>query len=65
MPDPVEGDPTSLDYALETTKRWVAFGVANAARADKADERYRVGIGIVEQCETRDREAVKKSKRWF
>lgn len=65
MPEAPQGDPNSPAYLLELTKRWVSFGVENAARADKADERYRVGVGIIENCEARDRAAVHKSKRWF
>lgn len=41
---------------------WIAFGDAQTAQLDKANDRTLSAIGIVERCEARDREAVKRRK---
>jgi hypothetical protein len=42
---------------------WIAFADAQTGQLDKANERTRAAIGIVERCEERDRAAVKKARR--
>jgi hypothetical protein len=44
----------------ETVGDWVAFGDAQTAQLDKANDRYAAGVGIVSRCEARDAAAVKK-----
>jgi len=44
---------------------WIAFGDAQTGQLDKANDRYRSGVGIIERCEARDREAVKRSRPKF
>ena len=46
-----------------TAGDWIAFADAQTAQLDKANERTAAAIGIVERCEERDRDAVKKSRR--
>jgi hypothetical protein len=45
-----------------TVGDWITFGDAQTGQLDKANDHYSAGIGIVERCEARDREAVKKSR---
>lgn len=45
-----------------TVGDWVGFADAQTAQLDKANERTKAAIGIVERCEARDREAVKRSR---
>ncbi|KPL67397.1 hypothetical protein SZ64_04320 [Erythrobacter sp. SG61-1L] len=49
----------------ETVGDWIAFGDAQTGQLDKANDRYRAAVGIVERCEERDREAVKRSRHKF
>ena len=49
----------------ETVGDWIAFGDAQTGQLDKANDRYRSGVGIIERCEARDREAVKRSRPKF
>lgn len=49
----------------ETVGDWIAFGDAQTGQLDKANDRYRSGVGIIERCELRDREAVKRSRPKF
>ena len=42
---------------------WIAFGDAQTARLDMANDRTASAIGIVERCEERDREAVRRATR--
>lgn len=44
---------------------WMVFADAQTGQLDKANERTKEAIGIVERCEARDREAVKKSRPKF
>ncbi|MFO6447880.1 hypothetical protein ACLBKU_12105 [Erythrobacter sp. NE805] len=46
-----------------TVGDWIAFADAQTAQLDKANDRYAAAVGIVERCEARDREALKKAKR--
>lgn len=46
-----------------TTADWIAFADAQTAQLDKANDRTKAAIGIVERCEARDREAVGKARR--
>lgn len=48
-----------------TTADWIAFANEQTGQLDKANERTRAAIGIVERCEERDRAAVKKARRKF
>lgn len=41
---------------------WIAFGDAQTAQLDKANERTATSIVVIERCEARDREAVKRSR---
>ncbi|MEQ5789094.1 hypothetical protein J3454_14450 [Erythrobacter sp. NFXS35] len=49
----------------DSVGEWVAFGDAQTGQLDKSNDRYRAAVGIVERCETRDREAVKRSRPKF
>ena len=49
----------------DTVGDWIAFGDAQTGQLDKANDRYRAGVGIVGRCEERDREAVERSRRGF
>lgn len=42
---------------------WIGFGDAQTAQLDKANDRTRAAIGVVERCEARDREAVARTAR--
>lgn len=42
-----------------------AFGDAQTAQLDKANDRYVSGVGIVSRCEARDAAAVKRAKPKF
>jgi hypothetical protein len=48
-----------------TVGEWIAFADAQTGQLDKANDRTAAAIGIVERCEDRDREAVKRSRRKF
>jgi hypothetical protein len=41
---------------------WIAFGDAQTGQLDKSNDRYGAGVGIIERCEARDREAVRRSR---
>lgn len=47
----------------DTVGDWVAFADAQTGRLDQANGRTRDAIGIVERCEERDAEAVKRATR--
>ena len=52
--------------AGDTVGDWVAFGDAQTGKLDVANDRTRSAIGIVERCEARDAEAVRKATRkWW
>lgn len=44
---------------------WVAFGDAQTAQLDKANDRYGAAVGIVARCEERDAKAVRASRGRF
>ena len=46
-----------------TVGDWVAFADAQTGKLDEANGRTRDAIGIVERCETRDSDAVKRARR--
>ena len=46
-----------------TVGDWVAFADAQTGKLDEANGRTRDAIGIVERCEARDADAVKKARR--
>jgi hypothetical protein len=48
-----------------TVGDWIGFADAQTAQLDKANERTIAAIGIVERCEGRDREAVKRARPRF
>lgn len=48
-----------------TVGDWVAFGDAQTAQLDKANDRYSAAVGIVARCEARDAAAVKQAKPKF
>ena len=49
----------------QTVGGWITFADAQSGQLDKANDRYRSGVGIVARCERRDRESVKKSRPRF
>jgi len=42
---------------------WIAFADAVTGRLDIANDRTKSAIGIVERCEARDREAIRRATR--
>ena len=46
-----------------TVGDWIAFGDAQTGKLDQANGRTRDAIGILERCEARDSEAVKRATR--
>lgn len=48
-----------------TVGDWITFGDAQTGQLDKANDRYKSGVGIVARCEERDRQAVKRSRPKF
>ena len=46
-----------------TVGDWVAFADAQTGKLDEANGRTRDSIGIVERCEARDIDAVKRARR--
>lgn len=46
----------------QTIGDWIAFGDAQTAQLDKANDRYGAAMGIVSRCEARDAAAVKKAR---
>jgi hypothetical protein len=65
LPESADGDPASTDWLIEMLQRWTAFGVEQTGQLDKANDRYATAMAIIEQCQERDRVAVRKSRRWF
>lgn len=57
---PVPGAPLPEGSSVAD---WVSFADQQTGQLDKANERTLAAIGIVERCEARDREAVKRAKR--
>lgn len=49
----------------DTVGEWVAFGDAQTGQLDKSNDRYTAAVGIVERCEERDAEAVRRSRPRF
>lgn len=49
----------------QTVGDWIAFGDAQTAQLDKANDRYSAGVGIIERCEARDKAAVAHAKPKF
>lgn len=47
----------------DTVGDWIAFADAQTGRLDQANGRTRDAIGIVERCEARDAEAVRRATR--
>lgn len=51
---------------IDTAAEWIAFGDAQTAQLEKANDRTSTAIGIVERCEERDRQAVSRARRpWW
>lgn len=48
-----------------TVGDWIAFGDAQTGKLDQANGRTKDAIGIVERCEARDKEAVRRGSRGF
>ena len=46
-----------------TVGDWIAFADAQTGKLDEANGRTRDAIGIVERCEARDADAVKRARR--
>ena len=57
---PVPGAPLP---AGETMGDWIAALDAQTGQLDKANDRTLTSIGIIERCEARDAEAVKRARR--
>ena len=51
--------------AGDTVGDWIAFGDAQTGQLDKANDRTRAAIGIIERCEERDRAAVQRARPGF
>ncbi len=51
--------------AGSTAGEWIAFADAQTGQLDKANDRYSAAVGIVERCEARDSEAVKRARPKF
>jgi hypothetical protein len=50
----------------DTVGDWVAFADAQTGKLDQANDRTTATIGIVDRCEKRDADAVKRAtKRWW
>lgn len=60
--EPVPGAPLPDGQSVGD---WIAFGDAQTGQLDKANDRTVSAIGIVERCEARDREAVKRARPKF
>lgn len=43
----------------------MVFADAQTGQLDKANDRYKAAVGIIDRCEERDRAAVKASRRKF
>ena len=52
-----------LPAEQSTVGEWIAFADAQTGRLDQANGRTRDAIAIVERCEARERDALKKAKR--
>jgi hypothetical protein len=52
-----------LPAEQSTVGEWIAFADAQTGRLDQANGRTRDSIAIVERCEARERDAVKRAKR--
>ena len=57
----VEG--ADLPAAGATVGDWIAFADAQTGRLDMANDRTVSAIGIIERCETRDRQAIERATR--
>lgn len=58
-----EGVPGADLPTGSTVGDWIAFGDAQTGQLDKANDRTRAAIGIVERCEERDAAAIRKARR--
>lgn len=47
----------------DTAGSWIAFGDAQTGKLDQANGRTKDTIGIIERCEARDKEAVRRAGR--
>ena len=52
-----------VGVAHTTVGDWIVFGDAQTGKLDEANGRTRDAIGIVERCEARDGDAVKRARR--
>lgn len=57
--------PPQTDDELDRLKGWINFGVAQTGQLEKANERTADAVGIIERCEERDREAIRRAKPKF
>lgn len=57
---PVPGAPMPVG---STVADWISFADQQTGQLDKANERTLAAIGVIERCEARDREAVKRARR--
>ena len=49
----------------DTVGEWMLFGDRQTGQLDIANNRYGEAVGIIERCEARDREAIKKARPRF
>lgn len=59
------GLPGDVLHADALARGWMQFGIAQTAQLEKANGRNEDSRGIVERCEARDREAVRRSRPRF
>lgn len=60
-----EGVPGADLPEGSTVGDWIAYADAQTGQLDKSNDRYTAAVGIIERCEARDIEAVRKARRRF
>ena len=64
-PECLAGVPSAPLPDGETVGDCIAFSDLQTGQLDKANDRYKAGVGIVARCEKRDAEAVKRARPKF
>lgn len=57
--------PARTEDDRERLNEWINFSVRQTGQLEKANDRTADTIGIIERCEERDREAIKRAKPKF
>lgn len=57
--------PAEAGNDLDRLKNWINFGIAQTGKLEVANGRLVDTIGIIERCEERDREAVRRARPKF